>query len=85
MSKRKKDQKLDRGKKIPLTPPPKERSFPFHHLIAVALIAVVALLAYSNTFHVPFQFDDQPNIIRNPNIQRTSEYEIDKETGSLLK
>ena len=69
MSKLKKKQKLDKGEKIPLTPPPKERSFPFHHLIAVALIAVVALLAYSNTFHVPFQFDDQPNIIQNPNIQ----------------
>jgi hypothetical protein len=69
MSKRKKDQKLDRGKKIPLTPRHKEPSFPFHHFIAVALIALVALLAYSNTFHVPFQFDDQPNITQNPNIQ----------------
>ena len=69
MSKKKKNRKLDSGKKIPLTPPPKERSFPFHHLIAVALIAVVALLAYSNTFHVPFQFDDQLNITQNPNIQ----------------
>jgi len=69
MSKKKKNRKLDSGKKIPLTPPPKERSFPFHHFIAVALIAVVALLAYSNTFHVPFHFDDQINIINNPNIQ----------------
>jgi len=69
MSKKKKNRKLDSGKKILLTPPPKERSFPFHHFIAVALIAVVALLAYSNTFHVPFHFDDQINIINNPNIQ----------------
>ena len=44
-------------------------SFPFHHLIALALIAGVALIAYSNTFHVPFQFDDWPNILNNPNIQ----------------
>jgi len=69
MSKLKKKQKLDKGKKIPLTPLRKQSSFPFHHFIAVALIAVVALLAYSNTFHVPFQFDDQPNITQNPNIQ----------------
>jgi hypothetical protein len=39
------------------------------HLLAVALIVVVALGAYANTFHVPFQFDDEPNILNNPNIQ----------------
>jgi protein O-mannosyl-transferase len=69
MSKRKKNPKLDKGEKIPLTSQPKKQSFPFHHLIAVALIVGVALVAYSNTFHVPFQFDDQINIINNPNIQ----------------
>jgi len=69
MSKRKKDQKLNRGKKIPLTPQTKKPSFSLHHLIAVVLIAGLALLAYSNTFHVPFHFDDQINIINNPNIQ----------------
>ncbi len=69
MSKLKKKQKLDKGEKIPLTSQPKKQSFPFHHLIAVALIVGVALVAYSNTFHVPFQFDDQINIINNPNIQ----------------
>lgn len=42
---------------------------PFHHLIAVALIAGLAWVAYSNTFHVPFQFDDRPNITQNPNVQ----------------
>jgi len=26
-------------------------------------------VAYSNTFNIPFQFDDRPNIINNPNIQ----------------
>jgi hypothetical protein len=40
-----------------------------HHLIAIALIAGVALLAYSNTFHVPFHFDDRANITQNPNVQ----------------
>jgi hypothetical protein len=69
MSKRKKNQKSDRGEEISLKPPRKKQSFPFHHLIAVVLIAGVALLAYSNTFSVPFNFDDVPNITQNPNIQ----------------
>ena len=69
MSKRKKKGKLDKGEKIPISPQPKGRSFPFHHLIAIALIAGVALVAYSNTFHVPFQFDDRSNITQNPNVQ----------------
>lgn len=30
------------------------------------LIAAVALIAYSNTFNVPFVFDDIPNIVENP-------------------
>jgi hypothetical protein len=42
---------------------------PWHHLIALGLIAGVALLVYSNTFHAPFHFDDQPNILLNPNVQ----------------
>ena len=69
MSKRKKSQKLEKGKKAPLTPKQKERSFPLHHLVAVALIAGLALLAYSNTFDAPFHFDDQININNNPNVQ----------------
>jgi hypothetical protein len=40
-----------------------------HHLIAIGLIAGVAFIAYSNTFYVPFHFDDRPNIIENPHIQ----------------
>ena len=39
------------------------------HVVAAGLLIGVALLAYSNTFHVPFQFDDRPNITQNPNIQ----------------
>jgi hypothetical protein len=35
----------------------------------MALIVGVAFIAYSNTFHVPFQFDDRPNILNNPNVQ----------------
>ena len=44
-------------------------SLPLPHLLAIGLIVGVAFLAYSNTFHVPFQFDDRPNITENLNIQ----------------
>ena len=63
----KKNQKPDQKKKIP----PKTGSKwqpSFRHLIAIGLIAGLALLAYSNTFSVPFQFDDLSNIPQNPNI-----------------
>src|SRR5512134_971665 len=33
------------------------------------LIALAGLLAYSNTFHVPFQFDDDAYIVNNPAIR----------------
>jgi hypothetical protein len=69
MSKLKKTQRAGQKKKILLKPQWKWQSLPFHHLLAVALIAGVALTAYSNTFSVPFQFDDRPNIVSNPNIQ----------------
>ena len=69
MPKSKKKRKLDRGEKTPLIPHRTKPSFPFHHLIAIALIAGVALLAYSNTFSVPFNFDDLANITQNPNVQ----------------
>jgi hypothetical protein len=69
MSKIKKNKKSAEEKKIPVKPPRKEQSFRFYHLIAVVLIAGVALVAYSNTFHAPFHFDDLSNITQNPNIQ----------------
>ena len=69
MSKPKKNQKIDKRKGISSAAGPKKQSFPYHHLIAVALIIGVAFVAYSNTFHVPFQFDDRPNILNNPNVQ----------------
>lgn len=70
MGKRKKNQKLEQKKKIPLKTEEK-RQFSFRHLIAIGLIAGVALVAYSNTFHVPFHFDDRSNITQNPNVQIT--------------
>ncbi|MCJ7786033.1 MAG: hypothetical protein MUP41_19040 [Desulfobacterales bacterium] len=68
MAKSKKNQKSDEKKKISSTTGQKWQPS-FRHLFAIGLIAGVALLAYSNTFHVPFHFDDRPNITQNPNIQ----------------
>ena len=68
MAKRNKNQKLELGKKGPPEIGRKHR-LSFRHFIAIGLIAGVALLAYSNTFHVPFHFDDRPNITQNPNVQ----------------
>jgi hypothetical protein len=68
MSKKKKSQKKDVQENLP----PKRvtrRGPSLRHLLAIGLIAGVALLAYSNTFYVPFHFDDRPNITENPNVQ----------------
>jgi tetratricopeptide (TPR) repeat protein len=45
------------------------------HLLAVL---VLSLLAYANTFNVPFQFDDTPNIVENPAIHNLASF-----TGDL--
>ncbi len=68
MSKKKKSQKTDSQKSIPPKLVRKQRPS-VRHLIAIGLIVGVALVAYSNTFHVPFHFDDRPNITDNPNVQ----------------
>ncbi len=68
MAKRKRNQEPDKAKKV-LPKTEQKRRSSFRHLIAIALIAGVALVAYSNTFHVPFHFDDRPNIVENPNVQ----------------
>lgn len=39
------------------------------HLFASLLIAVSALLVYSNTFHASFHFDDTPQIVENYQIR----------------
>ena len=48
---------------------PKKHPFHLKHLLAIGLIVVAAFIAYSNTFQVPFQFDDRPNILDNPNTK----------------
>lgn len=41
------------------------------HLLAVALIAVLCWTCYFNSLHVPFVFDDAPNIVQNGGIHWT--------------
>ncbi|HUL37070.1 MAG TPA: hypothetical protein VLW47_05265 [Thermodesulfobacteriota bacterium] len=68
MARRKKNKKKESIESLP----PKEmkrRRHSIRHLIAVGLIVGVAFVAYSNTFDVPFHFDDRPNITDNPNVQ----------------
>src|SRR5512135_998105 len=42
------------------------------NLIAFALITVLVLIAYSNTFNASFHFDDNPAIIENPFIRQVT-------------
>jgi hypothetical protein len=65
MSKKKKEIKEELQKKRKAS----FSSLKTHHFIAVLLIVGVALVAYSNTFSVPFHFDDRPNILENPDVQ----------------
>ena len=69
MSKPKKTKRPDRDEKTLSKKLQRRFPLPFRHLIAVGLIIGVALVAYSNTFYVPFQFDDRSNIVQNPSIQ----------------
>jgi hypothetical protein len=43
--------------------------FFYKPIVHVSLIVLFSLIAYSNTFDVPFQFDDVPNIVDNPAIK----------------
>ena len=40
-----------------------------HLLIAVMACAILPLFVYSNSFNIPFFYDDIPNIVRNPDIR----------------
>ena len=42
-----------------------QRSITKRHLLAAGLIIACALIAYANTFGVPFHFDDQHSIVLN--------------------
>ncbi|MBM4338348.1 MAG: hypothetical protein FJ110_02280 [Deltaproteobacteria bacterium] len=70
MPKSKKSHTIEKKKETVTQSSPKNRfTIPLNHLIAIGLIVGVALMAYSNSFDVPFHFDDRPNILQNPNIQ----------------
>jgi len=69
MSKHKRYRKPNEKKAVPFKMRQKWFPLPLRHLIAAGLMVGVALMAYSNTFYVPFQFDDRPNITDNPNVQ----------------
>lgn len=43
-----------------------------HPAFQIAVIFFLGLLIYSNTFHVPFQWDDDFNIIDNPFVKDLS-------------
>ena len=45
------------------------KPFALRFLISIGLIAGIASLIYSNTFHAPFYLDDWPNILENQSIQ----------------
>jgi len=49
----------------------------FRHLVVFGLIVVRAFLAYSNSFRLPFQFDDRPNIVNNPDVKIKDSHGID--------
>jgi len=70
MTKSKKDQrtKVKGNKEIDQTTKRDKVSFKLSYIIGIGLIIGVTLISYSNTFHVPFLFDDQANILNNPNI-----------------
>lgn len=46
-----------------------EKTFYKYHLLAVLTIIVLSVIVYSNTFNVPFHYDDRPVIVENPNIK----------------
>ncbi len=62
----------DPEKERPSQLPAKRPRTGWKHFAAAALIVGVALLAYSNSFYVPFQFDDLPNILRNSSVHLDS-------------
>jgi tetratricopeptide (TPR) repeat protein len=53
--------------------------------VQILLIAILCLLAYSNTFNVPFLFDDKKNIINNPAIKDLSTALEPLKEGAIIK
>ncbi len=45
----------------------------YFNILAIVLIVIIGSAAYSNTFHGPFQFDDEWNITNNSDIKNLSD------------
>ena len=58
----------------------KEHVF-YRPAVHVLLIVLLGLMSYSNTFNVPFVFDDEPNIINNPAVK---DFVFFKDTAKLI-
>ncbi|MBI5195488.1 MAG: hypothetical protein HZA10_04105, partial [Nitrospirae bacterium] len=43
-------------------------------IVHILLIVIIGLIAYSNTFHVPFQFDDHNFIVDNHKLRNLSSF-----------
>ncbi|MBI5195824.1 MAG: hypothetical protein HZA10_05850, partial [Nitrospirae bacterium] len=43
--------------------------FLYKPAVHLLLIAIIGIIAYSNTFNIPFHFDDASNIVENPAIK----------------
>jgi len=55
-----------------ITPPSSDlrpKDFPVRSLAVLLLLSLLATLIYSNTFSIPFQFDDADNIVENPQVK----------------
>ncbi len=64
---------------------PTTRSDVFRNpLFHILLIITFCLIAYSNTFRVPFQFDDTPTIVENPIIKDLS-YMVNPSAAKIYK
>ncbi len=64
----------EKGKRVEKGPPPEIVALPSQGLVApplavLLLLSVLAALIYSNTFSIPFQFDDADNIVQNPRVK----------------
>ena len=68
LAKKKKKETPERSSIItsnPSLPKVEQRSFAKRHLLAAGLIIACTLIAYANTFEVPFHFDDEHAIVLN--------------------
>ncbi len=52
----------------------RDSSRPLQSLIVLLFLSVLASLIYSNTFSAPFHFDDEQNIVTNPQIKNLSNF-----------